>query len=42
MFNGVAGFIRAGGVGIVALFAGIAGLAALLTALGFTAVRLYG
>jgi hypothetical protein len=41
-FNGVAGFIRAGGVGIVALFAGSAGLAASLTALGFTVVRLHG
>jgi hypothetical protein len=41
-FNGVAGFIRAGGVGVVALFVGSVGLAASLTALGFTVVRLYG
>jgi hypothetical protein len=35
-------YVRADGVGIVALFAGIAGVAVSLTALGFTAVRLYG
>jgi hypothetical protein len=41
-FNGATGFIRAGGVGIVALSVGSVGLAVSLTALGFTVVRLYG